>query len=66
MPPFSLKNPTPWYPNQVKGNLVPIGTAFIVDQSGNFIIDQSKDFMVTTSNVVVPLNATTWVEAPAK
>lgn len=66
MPPDNTtKNITTWQPQTVKGSLVQIGTAFIVDQSGNFIIDQSKNFIVTTPNIVVPPNVTVWSEAPA-
>lgn len=67
MPP--LKNSTVWQPSQgVKGSVVNIGTAFIVDQSGNFIVDQAspKDFIVTTPSYVIPPNVTVWTETPAR
>jgi hypothetical protein len=65
MPPS--KNETAWQPQgPVKGYIQTPGLAFVVDQSGNFIVDQSKNFIVTTPSLVVPLNATTWTETPAK
>lgn len=63
------KNVTTWIPNQVKGSLVTIGTAFMVDTSSatkpNFIVDQSKNFIVTSPNLALPPNVTVWTETPA-
>jgi hypothetical protein len=63
------KNTTVWQPQTVKGSVQQVGTAFVVDTSSttnpNFIVDQSGNFIVTTPNVTLPPNTTTWAEATA-
>lgn len=63
---MSVKNPTQWLPPNRQGSLTYIGTAFLVDNSGNFLVDNSGNFLVTTPYITNPPNATAWTPTEAK